>query len=328
MDISIVISFYNAEKWIGECLETALNQSFAGRYNVIVIDDGSSDGSLEILNETAARYKEKEVRIIQKDNTGLADSLNRGIAQSEATWIARVDADDRLRVDRLSIQYEYALRHDLVLLGSFCQQIAVDGTTISREAYPVRSEDLKNSLLKYKRFFPHSSAFFRRSEFIRCNGYNTFFKKSQDRDLWLRLSSLGEIGCVPECLIDLRFHPNQVTNRLDGSDYQQFVYGIAATVCYYVTHFGGVSPSVGDEKCWLRFLTWLAHQLDCLGYSRRRSSWNKTRQEYLGNFDAGLFKRTETLLGMEYKLQYLYEKLFGITVPSKLALRWIEQCAE
>lgn len=90
MIVSIIIPVYNAEKFLEECLKSAINQTFS-EYDIIAVDDGSTDNSLEILK----KYSE-HIKIFTKKNGGAASAMNVGIKQSSGEWIKRLDSDDVL----------------------------------------------------------------------------------------------------------------------------------------------------------------------------------------------------------------------------------------
>jgi len=90
MKASIIIPVYNAEKYLEECIESALNQTYPD-IEIIAVNDGSTDNSPSILQ----KYKEK-IKIITKENGGAASAMNAGIKQATGEWIKRLDADDIL----------------------------------------------------------------------------------------------------------------------------------------------------------------------------------------------------------------------------------------
>lgn len=95
--VSIIVPVYNAEKWLADCLESALGQSVAD-IEVIAVDDGSTDASLEILRSFAERDPRLKVLVNEK-NRGQAATRNRGIDVSTGRWIAFLDNDDQLAPD-------------------------------------------------------------------------------------------------------------------------------------------------------------------------------------------------------------------------------------
>ena len=96
--ISVVMSVFNGENWLKYSVESILNQTFSD-FEFIIVDDGSTDSSINILNYYNSI--DKRIRIIRKNNTGLADSLNLGINSAKSEWIARIDCDDKSDLTRL-----------------------------------------------------------------------------------------------------------------------------------------------------------------------------------------------------------------------------------
>lgn len=119
MKISVIIPIYNAGKFIRKCLESIVNQMFTD-FEVICIDDGSTDESSSILSEYASRYK--NITVVQQKNMGQGPTRNRGVSLAVGKYIKFVDADDYLHLDALQILYETAERTkaDIIVSKAFC----------------------------------------------------------------------------------------------------------------------------------------------------------------------------------------------------------------
>ena len=102
--ISVIIPVYNADKYLEEALSSIANQTFKD-FEVIAIDDGSTDKSLEILK----KWQRQDSRFIIKsrENKGFAETLNEAFAQARGKYIARMDADDVSLLDRFENQYAH-----------------------------------------------------------------------------------------------------------------------------------------------------------------------------------------------------------------------------
>lgn len=98
--ISVVMPAYNAEEYISESIESVLKQSFED-FELIIVDDGSTDNTVEIIKS----FKNNKIVLIQKEHNGIVDSLNIGIKRATGKYIARMDADDIMHIDRLKIQH-------------------------------------------------------------------------------------------------------------------------------------------------------------------------------------------------------------------------------
>ncbi|CAG1020067.1 partial heptose III glucuronosyltransferase, partial [Patescibacteria group bacterium] len=84
--ISVILPVYNAEQYIAEAIDSILNQSFSD-FELIIIDDGSTDGSLAIIRG----YQDGRIRVISRENRGLVATLNEGIGLARGVWLARMD---------------------------------------------------------------------------------------------------------------------------------------------------------------------------------------------------------------------------------------------
>src|SRR5690606_2320269 len=99
--ISIVLPVKNASKFIGECIESILSQTFID-FEVVVVDDGSTDRSIEIVNS----FRSNKIRILKNRGKGISNALNWGIKHAKGTLICRMDADDICYPSRLRLQYD------------------------------------------------------------------------------------------------------------------------------------------------------------------------------------------------------------------------------
>lgn len=255
--ITVLMSVYNGERWLAESIQSVLNQTFSD-FEFLIVDDGSSDGTAQILNEIA--ITDHRVRIIKKHNTGLADSLNCGIAEAKGVWIARQDADDVSEPGRLLKQWQAVQSMpSVVLTGSAFVLINDEGREGRRYRLPRSNTRLASWLSTGKRFFPHSSAFFNRDIVQRIGGYRQRIKRAQDRDLWLRLSEVGEIACIGEPLVKIRKHDDQISHDEGGQ--RQLIDSSVASASYWLRKYGLSDPVEGDEKSFLLFHSWVAATL-------------------------------------------------------------------
>ena len=113
--VSVVMPAYNAEKYIGEAIDSILNQTFTD-FEFIIIDDGSSDRTADIVKS----YSDPRIRLLANErNSGIVASLNRGIQKATGKYIARMDADDYSRLDRIKKQVDFLDNHpEVIALGT------------------------------------------------------------------------------------------------------------------------------------------------------------------------------------------------------------------
>ena len=223
MKVSIVIPVYNAEKYLEECIESALNQTYEDT-EVIAVDDGSTDKSLDILK----KYEDR-IKIIAKENGGTATALNSGIKAMNGEWFKWLSADDALYPNTIE---------ELILIT---KKINDKKKTILYSSYDIM--DL-NGIIVRKFFEPNYN---RLSSFqfnvilldhFVGNGITSLIHKSaldeygifdekigfqEDYGLWLRFCLLH--GCrlqlVPKILAKYRVHENQLTQTMIGKSLEK-----------------------------------------------------------------------------------------------------------
>lgn len=192
MLITVLMPVYNGEDYLSHSIESILAQSYSD-FEFIMIDDGSTDNSLNIIND----YAQKDPRIVvveNKVNIGLAKSLNKGIGIAKGIYIARQDADDLSATNRLEAQLSYSLSHpETDLIGSDSYVIDINGDIVCQVDSYSKMTDRWQGLLVRKAIFPHGSAFIKKSKLVEVGLYDDRFFYSQDGELWLRLIANGAV---------------------------------------------------------------------------------------------------------------------------------------
>jgi len=206
--ISVILPVRNAANTIGESLGSLLSQTF-NAFEVIAVDDGSSDGSDDALRGAAVR--DSRVRIVATNGIGLTPAINRGLALASGRYIARHDADDISMPERLERQvHELEARTELCALGTAA--ITIDAAGRPLGAFPTRhGAATVRAALRTARATPvHGSMMIRRECLEAAGGYREAFVTSQDFDLWLRLLKHGEIDNLNEPLYQWRLSASSV----------------------------------------------------------------------------------------------------------------------
>ena len=271
------MSCYNASRYLREAMDSVLTQTYRD-YEFIVVNDGSTDDTAAILRTYAS--KDARIRIIEKANTGLTDSLNVGLHSAKGQWIARLDADDMAMPNRLTRQMAFVQQStSLVVLGTGCTLVDTNGERIANYRYPPRHRPLVTHMASWGSPFPHSSALFHRDTALSIGGYNHRFLRCQDVDLWLRLSRFGHIGALPTPLVKIRKHRDNISSVDTGK--VQAAFGMAARVCHLLQTQGAPDPSTQGNDIWLQFLEWLTARVAQSGLLERRSHWSRLKQRYL-----------------------------------------------
>jgi glycosyltransferase involved in cell wall biosynthesis len=322
--ISVLLSCYNGARWLDEAINSVINQTFED-FEFIIVDDGSTDSSPEIIKH----YAEQDARIvvIAKSNTGLADSLNVGLQHARGKWIARLDADDICELARLQTQLAKAKTNpDLVFIGAGLLLIDESGTALRAFRYPVSHGLLVRNLYTSRRFPAHSSAFYRADVVCSIGGYRTRIRRSQDHDLWLRLSEVGQLTALDEPLVRIRKHSGQISH--DESGRRQKIDSTVAIVSYLLRQHGSCDPVSADEKVFEFFRTWLVDRLDQERFfefydyiERVKVSINGMRKSPLS-----LLSVTRNIVSEpKFLIRFLWMRLFGESISRCLADEWIQK---
>jgi glycosyltransferase involved in cell wall biosynthesis len=209
--VSFIISVYNGEVFLPECIDGINAQTFQD-YEVIVVNDGSTDGTSDILYKWS---KENDrVHVLRRENDGLTSALNLAISHARGKYLVRHDADDISSPFRLECQLAFVeANKDAVLVGSYCVEFTDTQSLTSLYCPPDGPTLILEILCKEGSPLVHGSIMFRKSAFDKLSdGYR--FQYSQDYDLYLRLSTLGNLGVVPYVLYGLRNNSSRISMKV------------------------------------------------------------------------------------------------------------------
>lgn len=193
MDVSVVIPVYNSKGVIAECIKSILGQDFRGTFEMILVDDCSTDGTFEMLKDltTGAAIPVKLLRT--PVNSGYPTAMNMGIAASRGKYVARQDADDVSHPARLSIQFQaIESNSDVCIVSCTRFWLTPNGIPYHEQAAaePLHFLETWDDVMGLKRRFTDPSTMFPRDVFDKAGGYNTYQRSGMDVDLWLRILEL------------------------------------------------------------------------------------------------------------------------------------------
>lgn len=210
--VSVLMSVYNSEPYLAQAVESILYQTLPD-FEFIIIDDGSTDRSLSILQNYAAQ--DQRIRLISRENRGLTRTLNEMLNLAQGEFIARMDADDISFPERFAYQVEFLQRHpDVVCVGGAHELIDAQGRSLFFSFVPSQNEDIQQSLLGGTSQLCHPCVMMRREAVVKVGGYDETFKTSQDLDLFLKLGEVGELANINDTfLIRFRMHQGSVSHR-------------------------------------------------------------------------------------------------------------------
>jgi glycosyltransferase involved in cell wall biosynthesis len=192
--VSLVVPVYNAERYLGEALESLFALEYEP-FEVIVVDDGSTDSSSDVARSFPA------VRVIEQENKGPGAARNTGVAVARGEFVGSHDADDFVPPTKLTAQVTYLLEHPRV------------SCVLGRQRWIDPPPTLKpDPLYDELHGIPLASAVFRATTLSELGGYDESHWGSENIDLLFRMRELGyEIAVLPDIVLFRRYHGDNLS---------------------------------------------------------------------------------------------------------------------
>jgi glycosyltransferase involved in cell wall biosynthesis len=205
---SLLMTVYNCQTYVRSSVASALSQ-VAAEFEVVVINDGSTDLTSTILDEIA----DPRLKVVHCERMGRPRALNFGVARCTAPYVAILDADDVALPHRLHQQVAYLDSHaDVALVGSrYRPHIDQHGNPITEDVFPLRSDEIARELSQFRCPMFHSSVMFRKQQVCDAGGYDEGLTANEDWDLYVRLALAARlpIANIDERLSLKRLHAKQ-----------------------------------------------------------------------------------------------------------------------
>ncbi len=207
--VSVVIPVFNQERYLALAIDSVLAQTYRD-LELIVVDDGSTDGTLEVIRGYGSR-----IRALRKPNGGNASALNLGIQEASGEWIAWLSSDDLWEPNKLNRQMEAAQALPSTEFV-FTDDVIIDseGMVLERRHFSLPSSKTMR-LLKLARgcFIDGSSVLIHRNVFRRVGLFDEGDRLTSDYDLWLRVVKDCDMIHIPEPLVRYRVHGAQASKN-------------------------------------------------------------------------------------------------------------------
>jgi glycosyltransferase involved in cell wall biosynthesis len=209
--VSVLMTAYNAERYISLAIESILNQTY-DNFEFIIIEDCSKDNTWDVIKE----YAKEDKRIIAKRNEvnlNAGGSSNKGLEMCKGKYIVRMDADDWSFPDRIERQVEFMEENEKVVCSGGSIVVCNENMEkIGRRKYHLNHNDILDTILRLNPI-PHPASIWRKSAIEKTKGYPTKLGISEDYCLVLEISQYGELGNIEEELIKYRVHKKSESNH-------------------------------------------------------------------------------------------------------------------
>jgi glycosyltransferase involved in cell wall biosynthesis len=320
--VSVVMPAYNAAEFIGDAIESVLNQTLQ-QFELIIVDDGSKDGTGDIARAYAA--KDERIRIIPGEHKGAAHAMNLGIRQARADWVAVMHSDDIALPSRLERQYSAAQAcPEVVIWGTDGYHINSKGEMLSRfRVGPLSVEEWqaereKNRVVQCI----HPTVLLRRDVLLAVGGYDPTLRVCEDIELFDRMMVHGPLVTIPELLLGYRIH---------GASLSMKHYFEQLTIVHFVTARQEHRQKTGEELSLDEFrrrarrrsrLWWLNEQrMQAAGMYYRRAglAYGENRPLALVGF-----LLLSMLLAPLYPIRRLWVQVIGNGIDSMRRRRVVE----
>lgn len=214
--VSVVIPMFNSERWIRQTLISVFEQDY-GFFEILVINDGSTDDSLRTVKQVASEYPSVDLRVIDIPNSGVSFARNLGIRNSKGKYVALLDSDDVWLPKKLSIQVKFLEEHEnyMGVLSDFFISLSDEFSSDLKNVRLISNRDSESMgrnwlCLEGNGALLSSTVLFNRSSFINFPLFDSELNATADLFFYLQLISKGEIGQINLPLVQYRQHENQM----------------------------------------------------------------------------------------------------------------------
>lgn len=208
--VTVIMPVFNAEPYLAQAVNSILAQDF-GDFEILVLDDGSTDASLAIARRLADG--DRRVVIVRGDHQGVVHWRNQGVAMAKGELIAMMDSDDIALPERLGRQVAFLAQHpDCDAVGAQALRIDPGGRPINIWRVPERHEDIDREHIAGRAgAIINPTVMMRKAAVIESGGYRDGILSAEDYDLFLRLAEMGKLANLPDVLLRYRLHAKSMT---------------------------------------------------------------------------------------------------------------------
>lgn len=235
--LTVLMPVYNAAAFIGEAIDSVLNQTFRD-FELLIVNDGSTDQTKEIIES----YADNRICLVNQENKGIAKALNTGLQLAKGELIARFDADDICLPERLEKQLGFMEANtEYIVTGSEAEYITENGQHLFYFKCPAYTNEEINKIIRHTCPFIHSTVMYRKNAVLKTGGYPVDAHNFEDHLLWIQMGGYGNYCNLPFPLLKVRLNPASLTmdEKWRGSRFRKLKQRIL--------HRGTITYEEGEE---------------------------------------------------------------------------------
>lgn len=225
-DLTVLMTTYNNAEYLSTSIKSILNQTY-NNFDFIIIDDGSTDNSKEIIEG----FKDKRIKYLKIENSGLGAALNYGLKLAETELIVRMDADDISLPDRIAKQYDFISKNKNYDIISSWYSAFENKKLLYTIKTPESDEEIKNRFALHSEVI-HAGMLYKKDKIFSNGGYKPIV--FEDYELWLRIKDKVKFYNLQEVLLLVRYRTDSFS-RENTVEKNKLVYAIQAP--YYGNDF-------------------------------------------------------------------------------------------
>ncbi len=216
--VSVIMPCWNRERFVADAIRSVLAQTLA-EFELIVVDDGSTDGSREVV----ASFSDSRVRCLPREHRGISAAMNAGLAAARGRYIARLDSDDMWLPEMLATQVAVLeARPEIGLVYSRAECTDSECKPLGMSwGYPLRYPAETFRSMVYNDCTCNITVVCRRECFERVGSYDETLETSEDLDMWLRVARHYEFAFTDRVLARVRLHGDSITGGISASRDEQ-----------------------------------------------------------------------------------------------------------
>jgi glycosyltransferase involved in cell wall biosynthesis len=309
MKVTVVMPCYNAEQHVRQAVTSILEQSHKD-FELLVINDGSQDGTLKILEELAAQ--DSRIQVLDQTNQGIAGTLNRGLSEANTDWVMIMHADDVMYPYRLEKQIEFIQDNpELRACSCLATYISDSGKKFGKTTSDLLTRE------KFKWYVSNNEAIgilhpgvaLHRETALLLGGYRQPYWPAEDIDLWNRLAEKGHLILVQDqVLMYYRIHSGSISTSRFMATRLKYEW---VRVCMHSRRAGRTEPKWEDFLREWDNLPWVL-RLDRTRKIHAKAYYHAAGHDYLRgyHFQGALKLIASTLLQPTYTLPRIREQVF------------------